>query len=93
MPNNQLKTTIPGLSLINIHKNVKSSIKFSDSTPEYKQSRFKTDTRETHNQGRADRQDFKMWKGKVARNRSLPKQSLNLYNKLAKIYLILNPFW
>ena len=80
MPNNPLKTTIPGLAPINVHKNVRSSIKFSDSTPECKQPRLKTDTKETHNHGIAG-QDFKVWKGKVARYRSLLKQSLNLYNK------------
>ena len=42
---------------------------------------LKTDTRESQNQGRAEREHFKVWKGKVARYTTVPNKSLNLFNK------------
>ena len=79
-----LKTAIPGLTQIMINKKIsyiKTSNSSPDSPPQCENSRLNIDTRETTNQGKTNKEGFKVWKGKGKRNEIIPSQSVYISNK------------
>ena len=60
---------------------IKTSNSSPDSPPQCEQSKLNINTRETTNQSKADKEGFKVWKGKMSRYRTMPIQNINLSNK------------
>ena len=77
-----LKTAIPGLPPAKNDKTIsRLSVKSSNSSPQYEDSKINIDTTETTNQGKTEKEAFKLWNGKMSRYRTMPRQNINLSNK------------
>ena len=72
-----LKTTIPGLPPRSNNK----PNHYINNINIYEESIIKTSRTETNNKCRTDTEVFKVWKGKGAKSKTIPRQSLNLSNK------------